>query len=519
MKLLGTFLKTQYIFRRNEVLDRTEYAQRKPRTAFRVITERDLNSILYRCNTGNAESKTTLATLKALLNSDFVNTFDPFKEYFKSLPPWNKKNKDYIRELAGKITLSNPELHTTWCDYFERWLVACVAGTIDEKRTNHQVLVLVGSQGLGKSSFLNKLIPESLKTYLYTGSVDPNNKDTLVNLAENMFINLDELENLNKTELGNLKALITQSEIKLRRAYAVFNENLRRRASFMGSVNDAEFLTDTTGNRRYLIFTCEDIDYNHGLDMDLVYSQAYALYKSGKFKYIFDKEDLPKLEELAFDYLRISTEEDMLIKHYLPATREVGGHVFLTPTEILQEIEKKEGNIFDKYSSPRRLGQALHKHGFTKISKSNRKPYIIQRKEVAIAEIRDDRKDVSHIKTSGELSYVAYPIPHDYIEGQQIDLSDEEIEYSEVITNWKIKKSERGKGLIESHYFCYQMLIFMKENPSVLVSEEDHKWVIKNMCSIIDLDMDIELKEEIIKNVFTEFRKAKIIGEFEEVEG
>ena len=76
------------------------------------------------------------------------------------------------------------------------------------------------------------------------------------------------VENLNKTELGSLKALITQSAIKLRKAYGIFNESFVRRASFVGSVNEVEFLTDPTGNRRYLVVNCKDIEYLHNINMD-----------------------------------------------------------------------------------------------------------------------------------------------------------------------------------------------------------------------------------------------------------
>ncbi|RYE54121.1 MAG: hypothetical protein EOP48_12960, partial [Sphingobacteriales bacterium] len=314
---------------------------------------------------------------------------------------------------------------------------------------------------------------------------------------------------------GNLKALITQSEIKLRRAYAVFNENLRRRASFMGSVNDAEFLTDTTGNRRYLIFTCEDIDYKHGLNMDLVYSQAYALYKGGKFKYIFDKEDLPKLEELAFDYLRISTEEDMLIKYYLPAIRDAPDSVLLTPTEILQEIEKKEGHIFDKYSSQRRLGQAMQKHGFKKVSQSNRKPYIVARKEVATVVVKDDRVDVSHISTTGYLPDSAFAVPKNYSADEEYDIEEQEIEYAYILEDWRNRQRLTGKGLIESFYFGYQRMLFQTQNPSIEITANDDNWIIDNMCQIIELDMEMEAKEEIIRNVFAEFKHSKTDGLYE----
>lgn len=58
---------------------------------------------------------------------------------------------------------------------------------------------------------IKKLMPLELKQYIFSGSINPNNKDTLIHLAECMLINLDELENLNRTEIGSLKELITKN--------------------------------------------------------------------------------------------------------------------------------------------------------------------------------------------------------------------------------------------------------------------------------------------------------------------
>lgn len=52
----------------------------------------------------------------------------------------------------------------------------------------------------------------------------PGNKDTLIHLVECMLINLDELENLNRTEIGSLKELITKNQIRIRRPYGHNNE-------------------------------------------------------------------------------------------------------------------------------------------------------------------------------------------------------------------------------------------------------------------------------------------------------
>ncbi len=113
-------------------------------------------------------------------------------------------------------------------------MVACV---INEKVTNQTVIVFSGKQSVGKTTWIEKLISKSLKDYMFSVTIKPNNKDTLIHLAECMLINLDEIENLNLTEIGTLKELITKTHIRMRKAYGHNNEPLTRRASFAGSVN------------------------------------------------------------------------------------------------------------------------------------------------------------------------------------------------------------------------------------------------------------------------------------------
>jgi predicted P-loop ATPase len=59
---------------------------------------------------------------------------------------------------------------------------------------------------------------------------------------------------------------------------------LERRASFIGSTNNIQFLSDDTGSVRWLCFEIESINwkYNDEIDIDLVYAQAYHLYQSNK---------------------------------------------------------------------------------------------------------------------------------------------------------------------------------------------------------------------------------------------
>ena len=149
-------------------------------------------------------------------------------------------------------------------------MIAVVACALNPEISNHTVLVLQGKQGLGKSTWFRNLLPEALKSYAYPGELDPSNKDTMVYLSECLIINLDELASLNKGKESALKEVITKSEIKVRKVYRRNPESLIRRASFTGSVNDPQILTDTTGSRRFLIHEVEHIDYTACIDVDKV---------------------------------------------------------------------------------------------------------------------------------------------------------------------------------------------------------------------------------------------------------
>jgi predicted P-loop ATPase len=368
-----------------------------------------------------------MATLKSLLNSDFVTVNDPFVEYFSNLPKWKKGDTDYIALLAGTVQCTNKGF---WDVAFKKWLVNMVACAVNKEIINHQVLVFVGGQGIGKSTWLNKLVPKALDGYLYTGIVNPSNKDTLVSLAENLLINLDELENLNKTELGSLKSLITLSNVRLRKAYGYHNENFTRRASFVGSVNEVEFLTDTTGNRRYLVIQTTDIDYLHALDLDKVYSQAYALYK-GKFEYFFGRKDIASIDANNEMFLRLSVEEELLLKHYRLPEAEDKEILELTTTDIIMRLQDKTKLKVGDSASIRRLGMALQKHEYPRVSRGNSKPYQVvvnkpvqaakpaQEEKKPVAEARPVKEVVpssdevfSHSLTLGDITYEVDFIPH-----------------------------------------------------------------------------------------------------------
>lgn len=376
-------LNSKYNFRRNIVNGRVEFKLiAEDENHFSELTDTVFNT-LY-CQIEKANIKFNLSNFNAILNSDFAEPYDPFQSYFESLS-WDGQT-DYITQLAETIDCTNNPL---WKGYFKRWLVAVVACAA-ESIPNHTVLVLSGKQGVGKSTWLNKLLPNALKQYIYSGTLDPSSKDSLIHLGETMFINMDELDNLNKAEQGDLKSLISKDKIRVRRPYGRHSENINRRASFMGSINDLEFLTDTTGNRRFLCFTAIKIDFNHKIEMDLVYAQAYSLFKNGEngnpFKYYFDKDDMNEIEENNSNYKRISIEED-LINKYFTVPIDNANKLYLTPTDIIFQLVKFEKMQSSHQINFKKLGQVMHMLGFEKKSTKTSKPYAVVYSELATSKL------------------------------------------------------------------------------------------------------------------------------------
>ncbi|KUO65656.1 MAG: virulence-associated E family protein [Lutibacter sp. BRH_c52] len=378
---LELFLSNRYAFRHNIVSGKLEYQQLsgssplgRPGGAKRkwnVMNDFIENSMLRECL--KARIRTNLSSLRNLLNSDFCPLFNPFEDYFHNLPTYDEK-EDYITQLANTITTTKQDL---WQQCFKKWLVAMVGCVLDEKVINHTVIVFSGKQGLGKTTWVEKLVPRPLKEYLFSGTINPNNKDTLVQLSECMLINLDELENLNRSEIGSLKEIITKTQIRMRKAYGHNNETMPRRASFAGSVNTAQFLNDTTGSRRFLCFELEGIQYQHKVDINLAFSQALFLFKSG-FRHWFDQEEIKSITENNEQYQLHSPEEELLLTWFEPCEREKA-NIYLNASQIAAKLaEKAKINITD--GTINKLGKALKKHNFIRLKKNGIAVYALLEK-------------------------------------------------------------------------------------------------------------------------------------------
>jgi predicted P-loop ATPase len=194
-------------------------------------------------------------------------------------------------------------------------------------------------------------------------------------LSQYWFIHLDELEGLKSNDISAIKSFITREKISVRKAYGRYRTEMERRASFLGSVNDDKFLTDMTGNRRWLVFKVDEIDYQHKVDIDRVWAQVYSLYKSG-FKYWFDVEEIKRINERNEAFRAVKTEEEMLLRYFAFPKKERKGE-YLSTTEIL---EKLIANVpqFNNKMSVWHLGKALARHVKVKQRANGINTYLVR---------------------------------------------------------------------------------------------------------------------------------------------
>lgn len=361
------FIESYYEMRYNVVSGKLEVRKQK-RTEFEQMTDYLENSILRDLLKNNIPCNTS--KLRSILFSDFCKTYDPFAEYFDKLPQWNR-DTDFINQLAATVSTTDDVF---WRYCFKKWIVASVASLLDPKIINHTAIIFSGGQGIGKTTWMESLCPEELKLYLFSGTINPTNKDTLVHLSECWFINMDELENMNRTEIGTLKEIITKSAIRMRKAYGHNNESFPRRASFMGSVNTSQFLNDTTGSRRFLCFEVNAIQYKHGINLDNVYAQALTLFKEG-FRFYFDKDEIALISASNEQYQIKTVEEELLLTWFRkPEATETP--LYLSTSQILAKL-----STFSKFTTTTgnviTLGKALKKHSFERKKKNGNYVYEV----------------------------------------------------------------------------------------------------------------------------------------------
>ena len=405
---IKSFLDGHVRLRMNEITSRIEYFEDKQ---WQPINDRKVNSLWAEMSQVTRVNK---QDLYSIIESDYVPIFNPFTEYLSALEKWTnandsfvlntnctnltnkadiqlsaiadkrfvkferfvfKKDYDYIRDLANTVRVKGGEQEQIlWYRYLKKWLVGMVASWLSDDTVNNVILVLIGEQGAYKTTWFNYLLPPPLKQYFYTKTnANRMSKDDLLTLAQYALVCCEELDTMRPAELNQLKAAVTMPSIDERAAYAHYHEHRKHIASFCGTGNNAQFLSDPTGNRRWLPFEVESIvsPREHPFHYEGIYSQALTLYKSG-FQYWFTKEEIQELNRHNKQFETPRLEHELVDLYFRkPTDTELGE--FMSVARALQIISN---GISQKLSAVN-VGRAFSDLGFKRVRTNSCRGFIV----------------------------------------------------------------------------------------------------------------------------------------------
>ena len=370
---IKSFLDGHISLRFNEITSRVEYeisADNTDARRFIPVNDRIVNSLWSQMST---ITRVNIQDMYRVIESDYVPVFNPFKEYLNNLS--KPGEQDYIRELAQTVRVKGGEQEQKlWHLYLKKWLVGMVASWISEDVVNNVILVLIGEQGAYKTTWFNYLLPPPLKQYFYTKTnANRMSKDDILTLAQYALVCCEELDTMRPAELNQLKAAVTMPSIDERAAYAHYHEHRKHIASFCGTGNNTQFLSDPTGNRRWLPFEVESIlsPREHPFHYEGIYAQALSLYTSG-FQYWFTKEEIQELNRHNKQFETPHLEHELVDLYFRrPIDSELGE--FISVARALQMISN---GISQKLSAVN-VGRAFSDLGFKRVRTNSSRGFIV----------------------------------------------------------------------------------------------------------------------------------------------
>ena len=351
------FLNENYRLRRNRLNGKVEYAilPEAAKTAeglssgfdeagleFRPITKEALNSIVIRAKREEILEKGSPRTeITEYVESEEVPEYNPVQDFLSHLPQWDGQN--HIAHIFSRL----PGLSSEQLNFLTIWLRSAVAHWLqmDMLHGNECVPTLIGSQGCGKTTFVRRLLPASLREY-YLDHLNLSNKfDKDMALTNNLFVNLDE----------NGRPIFGRTQ-----------EDRPRFASFVATTNNRHPLKDSTGSRRYICIQIPDgqlIDNTGEIDYGQLYAQVVYELQDLKAPYWFDNQEVARIQELNQEFM----EQKDLGEMFVACFRKPNEGETVTKmncSQIIGIIQKDYPSLQNTIGNRVRLGKIISALGF-----------------------------------------------------------------------------------------------------------------------------------------------------------
>jgi putative DNA primase/helicase len=238
--------------------------------------------------------------------------YNPVKDWMES-KPWDGQSR--LQAFLDSITSPNQPLKEM---LMRKWLISCVAAACEPNGVELEgILVFQGAQGLGKTLWFKRLANYDEGWLLEGATLNPSDKDSVKQAVSHWIVELGEIEStFKKSDIDQLKAFVTKKTDELRLPYDRAFTTYQRRTAFYASVNAREFLTDTSGNRRFWVIPVNGIDVNHGVDMQQLWAEVKeTMYRQGEKNWFLSPDERAQLQESNELYRTQSSVEDLILEH------------------------------------------------------------------------------------------------------------------------------------------------------------------------------------------------------------
>ena len=217
--------------------------------------------------------------------------YSPVVEYLDEISQKHHDiNPNFLDGLALKYFGSSEPMHSI---YFKKFLIGAIARARNPGCKLDTVLMLVGPQGCGKSSFLQNLFGRTFFTDQIGGEL--NDKDEKAKVSRYWCLEYAEFEAVyKKKDVSSLKRFITAQEDTFRAPYARKEARHPRPSIFAGTTNESEILLDPTGDRRFWVIkiNLDNIPQAELIkDRDQIWAAADILYRQGHSFYLSKDEE------------------------------------------------------------------------------------------------------------------------------------------------------------------------------------------------------------------------------------
>lgn len=292
------------------------------------------NDIISLANLNRMQGQWLQAFIYEIANR---NPYNGVAEWIGSMP-WDGKNR--LPDFYGTVRTADGYPVGLKEMLLRRWMLSVTAAaTLNRRFHCRGVLTLQGPQGIGKTSWVASLMPEGAMRNEFIKRdhhLDASNKDSILGAVSHLITEIGELDSSFRKDVARLKGFLTNDCDKLRPPYARSEVELDRRTVFAATVNDENFLIDSTGNTRFWTIAVDTLDFEHDIDMQQLFAQLKCKLDDGNQWWLTSEE-----EQLLADYnLRhrsVSAIEERL-GDYIDHDRIGEDGRYMTAIEVLKAV-------------------------------------------------------------------------------------------------------------------------------------------------------------------------------------